>query len=82
VEACYQSQLRAAGAPWSGGGRIKVSFDDTAHLTGASAGVASAPRALTACLEQAAQQNVSLQVRSGDITGEPQITIPVTFRCP
>ncbi len=79
AEACYQTALH--GAPWGGNGKIIVSFDDTAHFKGASAAIASALPTLGACLEQAAQKNVNVRVRSGDITGEPQITIQLSFSC-
>jgi serine/threonine-protein kinase len=82
AESCFQTALRGTGTPWRGAGKVKVSFDDTAHFKGVSASVAGAPGALVSCLEQSARQNVTLQVRGGDITGEPQITIPVTFTCP
>jgi hypothetical protein len=82
VETCFQSAVRSSGAPWRGAGKVKVSFDDTAHFKGVSASVAGASDALVSCLEQSARQNVTLQVRGGDITGEPQIAIPVTFTCP
>ncbi|MBS2017256.1 MAG: protein kinase [Deltaproteobacteria bacterium] len=58
---------------------VSVRFSDTGQFRGASC--ASCPPAVQACVVGNARSAVSLRIKSGDVTGDPVVDIPLTITC-
>jgi serine/threonine-protein kinase len=66
---CYQSALRALGAPASGSASLHLAIDDTGHITSATASMGFLPGA-RACVESAARSIRVSNVDTGDATAD------------
>ena len=58
---------------------VRINFKDTKAFTGASC--AGCPPALGSCVAAATPRAAFLNVRGGDISGDPAFDVPVTFTC-
>jgi serine/threonine-protein kinase len=58
---------------------VHLSFTDNRAFRGATCG--SCPIALGQCIATSTQRTVSINIRGGDVTGEPAFDVPVTFTC-
>jgi hypothetical protein len=58
---------------------VHLQFTDSRQFRGATC--AGCPAALNACVTSNTGRTVSLQFKSGDVTGDPSFDVGVTFSC-
>ncbi len=59
--------------------KVTIRFSDNRAFRGASC--AGCPGAVAACIAQSTGPNVSVSFKGGDVTGDPEFVVPVTFTC-
>ena len=74
--ACAKSGFREKPSPTNA--TVMIRFDDSGRYRGATC---SGCGALAACVQSSTQGTVSMQNKSGDVTGEPSFDVAVTFTC-
>lgn len=75
---CARSTLREKpAAPIAAS--VRLHFSDNRSFQGATCAACPAP--LAACIKSATGRTVAVNFKSGDVTGEPEFEVPVTFSC-
>ena len=76
--ACAKSSIKEK-PPGPISGVVHLQFNDSGRFRGATCN--GCPGALAACVASSTGKTVSLQFKSGDVTGEPSFDVGVTFTC-
>jgi serine/threonine-protein kinase len=58
---------------------VNIQFHDARAFRGATC--SGCPASIAACVQSSTEKNVSLQAKSGDVTGEASFDVAVTFTC-